>query len=85
MSEPQVYEHRLNEFKKVKTRILSILLDFPSGLSLNRIQEEYYKRFRHMAILDNRLRELRADGEVESLTKEGNPRLIWRLTNKWRR
>jgi len=81
----QVYEQRLNEFKKVKTRILAILLDFPTGLPLHRIQEEYYRRFRHMAILDNRLRELRVEGEVESVSTEESKRLVWRLTDKWRR
>jgi len=78
----QSFEQRQQDFRKVKTRIISILLDYPSGLPLNLIQEEYYLRFRHMAILDNRLRELRVEGEVQSLTREESKRLIWRLKEK---
>lgn len=78
------YEQRLEEFKKVKTRILSILLDFPSGLTHGEVVQEYMQRFRHVALLDNRLRELRKEGEVESFHREGSATLVWRLTEKWK-
>ena len=82
----RTFEMRQQDFKQVKTRICSILLDYPSGLTHAQILQEYMTRFRHSALLDNRLRELRAEGEVMSFSREGCSSLLWQLNpERWRR
>lgn len=76
------YEDRLPEFKKVKERICSILLDYPCGLTVDQITLRYIERFHHVARIDNRLRDLRREGEVESYPNSKGL-LTWKLTDKW--
>ena len=78
------YKDRMEQFRKVKTRILSILLDYPDGLSKGDIELHYISRFRHVATIGNRLRELRKEGEVQSFPCLESKRLIWKLTEEWK-
>jgi len=78
------YQDRLPEFQKVKTRICSILLDYRDGLTTDQITLRYISRFNHVARIDNRLRDLRREGEVESYPSRSGL-LVWKLTEKWRR
>ena len=80
----KTYQDRLPELKKVKTRILSILLDYPSGLTTDQITLHYIQRFKHVARIDNRLRELRKENEVESFPDFIKGKLIWKLTAGWK-
>jgi len=80
----KTYQDRLPEFEKVKLRILGILLDYPEGLTCSQITLRYIERYKHTAYIDNRLRDLRREGEIESFP---GPKklLIWKLTDGWTR
>ena len=78
------YEDRKQDFEKVKQRLCSILLNYPSGLTCGALTLHYIQRFQHVARIDNRLRELRKEGLVESYPSEGGE-LVWKLNpQRWK-
>ena len=77
------YEDRKEEFAKVRQRILGILFDHWDGLTKADVELIYIQRFKHVACIDNRLRELRKAGEVQSFPT--SPLQTWKLNPaKWR-
>jgi hypothetical protein len=73
MTEPELqatfktfsYEERKENFAKVRALIMKILTVQP-GLTQERLKTAFYEQFEFMPLIDNRLRELRELGWVES-------------------
>ena len=72
------FERRAGERARHRALILQILHDYPSGLTSNEVVLEESKRFGYIFLTDNRLRELRGLGFVESVKAE-NDVLKWKL------
>jgi len=79
----KTYQDRQPEFEKVKLRILDILLGYREGLTCDQITLRYIEKYKHVARIDNRLRDLRREGEIESFP---GPKklLIWKLSLDWK-
>jgi hypothetical protein len=69
------YTERSSEFARVRAFILKILNQQP-GLTVEQVSKEFMLRYGFLPRIDNRLRELRAVGFVESVI-EADKLLHW--------
>lgn len=72
----QKYEERLANFARVRAMILTIVNQQPS-LTVEEISKQFLLQYRFLPRIDNRLRELRAIGYVESPLGEDG-KLHWK-------
>ncbi len=79
-------QQQLNDFEEREAQnahrralILRILKDFPLGLTTQQIIQKEVEVFGFSFLSDNRLRELRKLGYVESV-KVGKSPIVWRRT-----
>jgi hypothetical protein len=71
----QKYEERLANFARVRAMILKIVNQQPS-LTVEEISKQFLLQYRFLPRIDNRLRELRAIGYVDSRLGEDG-KLHW--------
>lgn len=71
------------QFVKVRMRLLNILLMSNTPLTAEQIKQQYFSAYGHMPRIENRLRELRAEGEAESVFDEDLKRNLWTVSDKW--
>lgn len=72
------YKKRAPTFARERALILKILRFYPDGLTVQQIIQQEIKCYGYSFLTDNRLRELRKQGIVESIDRLGKPQL-WRL------
>jgi DNA-binding PadR family transcriptional regulator len=88
MSDPQIdyYLNNKETFYKVGLRVLNILWQAsPKKMTVEEIREKYKETYHHSALIGNRLRDLRKDGEVVSEWDAGRKRKLWTVSGKWRK
>lgn len=78
MSELSDYEKKAPVFARQRALILKILRFYPDGLTAQQIIQQEMKCYGYTFLTDNRLRELRKQGIVESVEQLGKPQL-WRI------
>lgn len=67
-------------------RVLNILWQAsPEKLTVEEIRDRYKADYGHSALIGNRLRDLRKDGEAVSVWDEGKRRKLWTVSGKWRK
>jgi len=88
MSDPQITYFLENQeyFYKVRLRILNILWQAsPEQLTAEEITILYQRDYGHTPRIQNRLRELRRDGEAVSVWDQKRRRKLWTVSGKWRK
>ena len=71
------------QFHKVRLRLLNILYMSDVSLTAEQIKNIYFETYGHMPRVENRLRELRKDGEIVSQYDNSLKRNLWIVSEKW--
>lgn len=75
-NQKDLYEERKAQHAHIRARLLQIINPKP-GLTREQLQEEYFLKHGTMPTIDNRLRELRELGWVQSIEEQKDGLLHW--------